>query len=60
MSILSQMKYVVYKKWHGSELEQVIEYFPTVESAAQYALTVTRSHLYEVHVGMFVDSLSME
>ena len=53
----TKMEYCVYKLWHGQKIEQVLEYFLTLEEAQKYFNKIPKSREYEVHIGQFVSSL---
>jgi cell division protein FtsB len=48
------MRYCVYRQWHDSLLQDVVEYFYTEQEAKDYALKIARSKYYIVMVGEFV------
>lgn len=47
------MKYAVYRQWNDSKLQEVLDYFSTIELAEAYKEKVKRSSQYTVHVGIF-------
>jgi len=48
------MKYCVYRQWHDSRLQQVLEYFSSVEEAQKFARKIPSSNEYDVLIGEFV------
>lgn len=47
------MKYCVYRQWHDSNLQQVLEYFATVAEAKKYAARLKSSKNYSIEIGEF-------
>jgi hypothetical protein len=48
------MKYCVYRQWHDSRLQDVLEYFPSVKEAQKFARKIPPSNEYTVLIGEFV------
>lgn len=48
----SYKPYVVYKQWHDSTLQQVLEYFTTYVEAVSFAKTLKKSDLYTIGIGV--------
>lgn len=48
------MKYCVYRQWNDSLLQDVLEYFHTVQEAKDYARKIRHSRQYTVMIGEFV------
>ena len=47
------MRYCVYRQWHDSNLQQVLEYFATIEDAREYAAHLKSSKKYSIEIGEF-------
>jgi len=48
----SPKPYVVYKQWHDSKLQQVLEYFTDYTEAVDFSKTLKRSELYAIGIGV--------
>jgi hypothetical protein len=48
------MRYCVYRQWHDSPLQEVLEYFYTEQEAKDYSRKIPRTKHYIVMVGEFV------
>jgi hypothetical protein len=48
------MKYCVYRQWHDSRLQDVLEYFSSVKEAQKFARKISPSNEYTVLIGEFV------
>lgn len=50
------MKFCVYRQWKGSLLQEVLEYFETIEEAESYARNIKPSIQYTVEIGEYVST----